>query len=65
MDAKDKSTWTYSRPEGSTLGVWRLQKLNTSLRYGILSKKCQYNLFYLICAVFLLCINLKGIYEVQ
>ncbi len=41
MDAKAKPTWTYSR---------RLQKLNTSLRYGILSKKCKDNLFYLICA---------------
>jgi len=50
MDAKARPTWTYSRPEGSTLGVWRLQKLTTSLRYGILSKKCKYNLFYLLCA---------------
>jgi len=49
MNAKAKPTWMYSRPEGSTLGVRRLQKLNTSLRYGILSKKCKDNLLYLIC----------------
>jgi len=47
MDAKVKPTWTYSRPEGSALGVRRLQKLISSLRYGMLSTKCKDHLFKL------------------